>query len=64
MPVIFAIAYGVSDEVHQWFVPRRSFDPWDLVADAAGAVLAGYALHRWRHLVHARRGTSPPEEGW
>lgn len=35
-----AILYGTSDEVHQAFVPGRSSDGWDLVADSAGAFLA------------------------
>ncbi len=34
---IAAVAYGVSDEFHQLATPTRSSDPWDAVADAAGA---------------------------
>lgn len=45
---LFAIAlttaYGLSDEVHQAFVPPREMDPWDLLADATGATLAVVAL--------------------
>ncbi|HZW99993.1 MAG TPA: VanZ family protein [Trueperaceae bacterium] len=45
-----AVAYGVSDEVHQLFVPGRTADVADLVADAlgaaAGAMLVGYLLRR------------------
>lgn len=37
-----ATAYGVSDEVHQRFVPGRASDPADVVADALGAA-AGIA---------------------
>jgi VanZ family protein len=33
-------AYGLTDEVHQAFVPNRSADPRDWLADTAGA-LAG-----------------------
>jgi VanZ family protein/glutaredoxin len=33
------VLYAVSDEVHQAFVPGRSADPRDVLADAAGAAL-------------------------
>ncbi|HEX8430308.1 MAG TPA: VanZ family protein [Longimicrobium sp.] len=51
--------YGVSDEVHQRFVPGRSSDPLDWVADSAGAaagVLAFNLIHSRRRV---RRGTAP-----
>lgn len=32
-----AAAYGLVDEIHQLFVPGRSFDLVDLAADAVGA---------------------------
>ena len=48
-----AAAYGVSDEVHQFFVPSRIADPWDAVADVLGAV-AGAAIVWW---ATRRRGT-------
>lgn len=35
-----ASAYGVSDEVHQRFVPGRAADPADVLADALGAAAA------------------------
>ncbi len=37
--VLVTFLYGVFDEVHQAFVPSRSCDPWDAVADLSGAVL-------------------------
>jgi VanZ family protein len=37
LAIICAIAFGISDEMHQWFVPQRQADVWDLVADAVGA---------------------------
>lgn len=43
--VIIAVLYGVSDELHQSFVPPREMDPYDLVADSVGA-FAGTML--WR----------------
>ncbi|MBI5608897.1 MAG: VanZ family protein [Deltaproteobacteria bacterium] len=35
-----ATAFGGLDELHQGWVPGRSSDPWDLLADATGAALA------------------------
>ena len=31
--------YGISDEIHQYFVPSRTADIVDVLADAAGSVL-------------------------
>jgi VanZ family protein len=39
-----AVAYGVSDEVHQSFVPGRDTSVFDLVVDAIGAACALGAL--------------------
>ncbi len=35
-----AVAFGASDEWHQWFVPGRTMALDDWVADAAGAAVA------------------------
>ena len=32
--------YGLSDEIHQSFVPNRVFDWWDLFADVLGVCFA------------------------
>ncbi len=38
--IVFASLYGISDEFHQAFVPGRSAELLDVVADCGGAVLA------------------------
>ncbi|HXH28201.1 MAG TPA: VanZ family protein [Candidatus Polarisedimenticolia bacterium] len=38
------LAYGVADEIHQWFVPDRFADYTDVLSDATGAALALGAL--------------------
>ncbi len=37
--VIFSIVYGVSDELHQFFVPERDPSVVDIVSDAVGVLL-------------------------
>jgi VanZ family protein len=53
--VLLGTLYGVTDEVHQYFVPPRTPDVMDVAADAIGALagaitLAGFArlLSIWR----------------
>lgn len=41
-----ASSWGIVDEIHQSFVPGRTADPWDLLADVLGAVAAVAAV-RW-----------------
>lgn len=36
---IFCFCYGVSDELHQYFVPGRSTSGLDVLADVCGALL-------------------------
>ncbi len=55
LSVLIALAYGISDEFHQSFVPGRSPDVFDVIADTAGAagavlvlLVAGYWLRRRR----------------
>jgi len=45
--IAIAAAYGVSDEFHQSFVPRRSVEAMDVVADTVGASVAAFALYAW-----------------
>lgn len=51
VPILFAACYGLTDEIHQRFVPHRTFELADLAADALGALLVQSALtacHRTR----------------
>jgi VanZ family protein len=40
----FSALYGLSDEVHQLFVPLREFDLKDMAADVAGGGIGSAAL--------------------
>ncbi|MBL93038.1 MAG: hypothetical protein CMH56_14650 [Myxococcales bacterium] len=42
-PAGLGVAFGAVDEIHQYFVPGRYCDGWDVLADAIG-VLVGCAL--------------------
>ena len=42
------LLYGVSDELHQRFVPNRACDMCDLLADGLGALCAAMVMSRRR----------------
>jgi VanZ family protein len=41
---VLGSAYGLTDEVHQAFVPNRSADPRDWLADTAGALVGALVV--------------------
>jgi VanZ family protein len=45
--MILSIGYGVTDEIHQMFVPLRSPELLDVFADAAGATLGLIGCWAW-----------------
>ena len=51
--VVLSTLYGVSDEIHQYFVPPRTPDILDVVADAAGAFAGAIVLTVLARLVSA-----------
>ncbi len=50
------VLYGLSDELHQSLVPGRSAEAFDLLADAAGALVGIWLFAR----LHAGRGQKKP----
>jgi VanZ family protein len=52
LAIIVASLYGISDELHQYFVPTRHCDPFDWLADTLGAFL-GSATMVW--IISARQ---------
>jgi VanZ family protein len=54
LALLLAIAYALSDEFHQSFVPARTASIYDCMIDTAGALLA-LGVFWLRH----RRGTEP-----
>jgi len=63
VPLLIGWLYGASDEFHQHFVPGRSVDVGDWVADALG-VAAGLLLFKYLHrtLAHRNRRRVAPGE--
>jgi hypothetical protein len=56
--MLFGSLYGASDEFHQSFVPGRSPDLRDWLADTAGVILGVLALHRF--FSRRARAAAPP----
>lgn len=58
--VVCAAVYGITDEFHQWFVPGRTADVYDWIADCTGAtvgvaivwLIARLARKKWNHRLH------------
>ena len=60
IPFLIAFLFGVSDEVHQYFVPGRDADVIDAVADAMGSFVFPLGIHaikygRWIGLPNKYR---------
>jgi len=44
--LVFAVIYGISDEVHQYFVPGRIASIGDVIADSFGALIGSILAAR------------------
>ena len=44
LSIAISTLYGISDEIHQHFVPPRTMDAADVQADVVGATLAALTL--------------------
>ena len=42
-----ATSYGISDEIHQAFIPGRNASAWDVVADCLGGVMGALIYARF-----------------
>jgi len=49
--ILFGILYGISDEMHQYFVPGRIMSVWDMVADSLGVSLGVLLFHHRNRLL-------------
>ena len=48
LSIVSAILYGISDEVHQYYVPSRHGDILDGVANAIGSIIGVVLYYRWK----------------
>lgn len=55
---VAGILYGLSDEIHQSYVPERVASVWDLLADAVGAICGVIGV------VFLRRFWRRPNASW
>ncbi|MCZ6780956.1 MAG: VanZ family protein [Nitrospirae bacterium] len=46
LAIIASVGYGVTDELHQAFVPTREADAWDLLFDGLGSAMAALVWQR------------------
>jgi len=58
LAVLVSSLYGASDELHQYFVPGRSCDVFDWLADTSGAVVAVGLLGVWQRRARPAGGES------
>jgi VanZ family protein len=42
LSILLSSLYGISDEIHQYFVPYRSADLMDVLADILGGIIGVY----------------------
>ncbi|GAB4374199.1 MAG: hypothetical protein Kow0042_18640 [Calditrichia bacterium] len=58
--ILFGTLYAISDEIHQYFVPGRKMEFWDIVADSLGVIL-GVLIFRFRVVKKSARSGSFPD---
>ena len=58
IPILIACCYSLSDEIHQLFVPGRTFQLIDICADSAGGACGSlvYWLFHWKKFHRGKKG--------
>ncbi|MGH7772386.1 MAG: VanZ family protein [Candidatus Binatia bacterium] len=50
---LMGLFYGITDELHQYFVPERTASLLDITADGLGSFLGSYSFHLLRSIKSA-----------
>ena len=58
--VILVVLYGLLDEFHQYFVPGRTVEFYDALADATGALLGAWSMYYLVRILASRSTALPP----
>jgi len=53
--ILLSAVYGFSDEIHQYFVPYRSADINDFLADVIGSLMGFFIYHLLTNKLQHRR---------
>lgn len=48
LAIVIGVIYAVSDEIHQHFVPGRTMDWTDALADTLGVTIGSSIFYQWR----------------
>jgi VanZ family protein len=51
LAIVASSSYGLTDEIHQLFVPLREADVWDFLTDAVGSSVAAWG---WARFIDSR----------
>jgi VanZ family protein len=57
LALLITVGYGLSDEIHQMFVPGRYAELMDVFANTVGSVLGVALCWLWGILAHRRRAS-------
>lgn len=53
--ILICLAYGVTDEWHQSFVPTRAVEGGDLIMDLVGAIIGVVLILLWKRIRSLKR---------
>ena len=59
LAVVLVTAYGVLDEVHQYFVPGCTADHYDVIADMLGGMFGVWLMYYLLKMLSARSSEFP-----